>query len=300
MTREIKNGTTSEIEGKPCVYYDGYWIRSYHLNKDSYADKKQMIDQLTRRVFHHVEPGINTPSYRLDEIRTIYDAEDNPARKRVKGAMLAGSLLNRGRHILTVIVELEEAGVRIESSNELLQECGRCFMEALELGENIKLADGGEGIDELWGEPFKVFSMPIEKFFQSRYIKVAQTMSEIDRVANATHELLCQFTMFDNIKVKLTELAECTKLACETIRSDPAIFDVWPRYIAAKETYEECMLGLAVDKNDNGHLLSLDAYRLIKEGGALLVKLATLRVPIPNSVDDFSERCDEFITEENN
>jgi len=299
MNKEIENGTTSEIKGKPCVYYDGYWIRSYDLNKDSFADKKQMIDQLTRRVFHHVEQGINTPSNRLDEIRGIYEAEDDLARKRVKGAMLAGSLLNRGRHILTVIVELEEAGVKIESSNELLRECGRCFMEALELGENIKLGDGGEGIDELWGEPFKVFTMPINEFFKSRYIKVAQTMSEIDRVADATHSVVSQFKKLDNLADHLSELAETTKLACETIRSDPVIFDVWPRYIAAKEAYEDYMSGLAVDDRDNGYLLSLDTYRLIKGGGTLLVKLATLRVPIPNSVKDFSQRCNDFVADEN-
>jgi hypothetical protein len=288
------NGTTREIDGKPCVYYDGYWIRSYHLNKDSYADKKQMIDLLTRRVFHHVEQGINTPSNRLDEIRAIYEAEDDPARKRVKGAMLAGSLLNRGRHILTVIVELEEAGVQIESSNELLRECGRCFMEALELGKNIKLGDGGEGVDELWGEPFKVFTMPIEEFFESRYIKVAQTMSEIDQVANATRSVICQFELTDHIKKKLAELTDMTKLACETIRNDPVIFDVWPRYIAAKEKYEDCMLGLSEDNDNNGYLFSLEAYRLLLEGGKLLAKLATLRVPIPNSVKDFTQRCQDF------
>lgn len=295
MNKEIENGTTREIEGKPCVYYDGYWIRSYHLNNDSFADKKMMIDQLTRRVFHHVEQGINTPSNRLDEIRAIFEAEDDSARKRVKGAMLAGSLLNRGRHILTVIVELEEAGVKIESSNELLRECGRCFMEALELGKNIKLGDGGEGIDELWGEPFKVFTMPIEEFFKSRYIKVAQTMSEIDQVTEATRNVICEFKKFDNIKVKLSELSATTKLACETIRNDPVIFDVWPRYIAAKENYEDCMQNLSIKKSDTGYPLSLDAYRLVKEGGMLLVKLATLRVPIPNSVKDFTKRCDEFV-----
>jgi hypothetical protein len=297
MNNEVENGTTREIDGKQCVYYDGYWIRSYHLNKDSYADKKQMIDLLTRRVFHHVEQGINTPSNRLDEIRAIYDAEDDPARKRVKGAMLAGSLLNRGRHILTVIVELEEAGVKIESSNELLRECGRCFMEALELGKNIKLGDGGEGVDELWGEPFKVFTMPIDEFFKSRYIKIAQTMSEIDRVEESTRSVICQFSKFENIKMKLSELTEMTKLACETIRNDPVIFDVWPRYIAAKEAYEDCMTELAINRNDTGYPLSLDAYRLIKEGGELLIKLATLRVPIPHSVQDFSRRCDDFDAE---
>jgi len=295
MPDEIENGTTREIEGKQCVFYDGYWIRSYHLHKDSYADKKQMIDQLTRRVFHHVEQGINTPSHRLEEIRVIYEAEDNVARKRVKGAMLAGALLNRGRHILKVIVELEEAGVKMERTKDLLRECGRCFLEALELGKNIKLADGGEGIDELWGEPFKVFSMPIEEFFQSRYIKIAQTMSEIDQVSNAAHKIVERFELFDDIKNKLTELNVTAKLACETIRTDPAIFDVWPRYIAAKEDYEEYMVQLPIEKNNHEYLQILEAYHLIKEGGTLLIKLATLRVPIPDSVRNFVQRSKEFV-----
>ena len=50
MSDKVKNGTTRDIAGKSCVFYDGYWIRSYHLHEDSYADKKQMIDQLTRPV----------------------------------------------------------------------------------------------------------------------------------------------------------------------------------------------------------------------------------------------------------
>ena len=140
MVNTVKNGTKKSVNNKPCIYYDGYWIRRYEFNSDSLAIKKQTIDQLTKRVFHHVEPGINTPGKRLDEIRAIYEIETDPARKRVKGAMLAGALLNRSSDILTSIVELEEAGVRIVSSNDLLRECGRCFMEALELGKNIKLS----------------------------------------------------------------------------------------------------------------------------------------------------------------
>lgn len=298
MAEEIENGTTSEIAGKSCVFYDGYWIRSYHLHEDSYADKKQMIDQLTRRVFHHVEQGINTPSNRLDDIRAIYEAEDNPARKRVKGAMLAGSLLNRGRQILTAIVELEEAGVKIETSNELLRECGRCFIEALSLGKNIKLADGGEGVDELWGEPFKVFSMPIEDFFRTRYIKISQTMSEIDQITSAICTITIADDAFIEVNNKLLELGVMAKMTCETIRTDPVMFDVWPRYVAAKEAYEESLNNLFIDKDDKKNIHFMYAYRLIKEGGVLLIKLATLRVPIPDSVRLFTDKCKEFVEQE--
>ena len=54
------------------------------------------------------------------------------------------------------------------------------------------VAGGEEGIDELWGEPFKAFTMPIEKFYESRYIKIAQTMRDIDAIAGAMVEMRCQ------------------------------------------------------------------------------------------------------------
>lgn len=286
-----ENGAECDFDGKSCVYYDGYWIKSYHVDNNSLADKKMLIDQLTRRVFHHCEQGINTPSCRLDEIRAVYEKEAEPAKKRVKGAMLAGALLNRGRDILTVIVELEEAGVSIESGNELLRECGRCFMGALELGKNIKLADGGEGVDELWGEPFRVFSMPFEDFFRSRYIKVAKAMSEIDEVANSISILIKHYLVSNKLEVQLTEFRKATKLACETIRNDPTIFHVWPRYIAAKESYENYVHNELSEDIIMEHPDASRAYILFQEGGKLLVKLATLRVPIPNSVNKFKQYC---------
>ncbi len=302
--KAIKNGTERTIDGKECVFYDGYWIRAYHLNDGSFADKKLMIDQLTRRVFHHLEPGINTPSYRLDQIRKIFEAEQDEAKKRVKGAMLAGALLNRGRQILKAIVELEESGVKIEPSNELLRECGRCFMEALSLGKNIKLNDGGEGVDELWGEPFRVFSMPIEDYFHTRYVKVARTMFEIDRVTEDLEKVMQEFDLFEQMRTRLKDLSESAKLACETIRNDPAIFDIWPRYIAAKESYQQDLMTIMQSKTKAEHKDSLNTYRrlleanrILREGGIVLIKLATLRVPLPTSVGRISEHVEEFLAD---
>ena len=137
--------------------------------------------------------------------------------------------------------------------------------------------------------------MPIEGFFHSRYIKIAQTMSEIDQVTNVMCNIVEQSDMFDEIKDKITELAVMAKLACETIRTDPAIFDVWPRYIAAKEEYEENINKLSYEINNKKNLQSLEACNLIKEGGIILIKLATLRVPIPDSVRAFTQRCNDVV-----
>ena len=44
---------------------------------------------------------------------------------------------------------------------------------------------GEEGIDELWGEPFRAFSVSVAEFYESRYIKIGQSMRDIDRIADA-------------------------------------------------------------------------------------------------------------------
>lgn len=294
MNDAIENGTIKEIDGKECIYFDGYWLRHYRMHSNTLADKKRMIDQLTRRVFHNVEPGINTPGYRVEAVRTIYEREECPDKKRVKGAMLAGSLLNRGRDILKAIVELEEAGVKIETSNELLDECGRCFMEALELGKNIKLVNGTAGVNELWGEPFRVFSLPIEEFFESRYIKIAQTMAEMDRVTEHVIYVVEQSSLFSSVKDHLIELNAAAKLACETLRSDPVIFEVWPRYVVAKEAFDEFTIDISGEKNISRRLNYREGYELIKEGGLLLTVLSSLRVPIPENVQTYLSKCKQY------
>ncbi|MGB1799488.1 MAG: hypothetical protein ACPHLK_01520 [Gammaproteobacteria bacterium] len=298
MKDKIKNGTIQDLDGKECIFFDGYWVRYYHSDVESLANKKQMIDLLTRRVFHNVEPGINTPGHRVEEIRDIYNKESCAAKKRVKGAMLAGSLLNRGRDILKSIVELEEAGIKIETNNELLEECGKCFIEALELGKNIKLIHGDNNVNdvnELWGEPFRVFSLPIEEYYQSRYIKIAQTMAEIDQVSDKLISLIELLPLFIDVKDKVLELSTASKLACETLRNDSVIFEVWPRYVIAKEAIEEFTLDLSSEKDATMRAKYKEAYELIKEGGSLMTILSSLRVPIPVSVKNYIKKCDDYI-----
>src|SRR5690606_12449038 len=100
----IENGTLREIDGVRRAYYDGYWIKAYEPPADSLAEKRHLIEALTRRLFNHVEHGINVPGKRLGEARAAFEAETVPERKRVKGAMLACALFNRGTDIFTNLV----------------------------------------------------------------------------------------------------------------------------------------------------------------------------------------------------
>ncbi len=235
MNEAVKDGTQNVIDGKPVIYYDGYWIRYYAPPENTLPEKKLLIDQMTKRAFHHTEEGINTPGRKLDRAREAWQTETDPARKRVNAAMLAGALFNRATDLFTTIVELGQMGVEISMDNELMKQCGECFKEALDLGKYVKHYSGEEGIDELWGEPFKAFTLPIATVYESRYMKVARAMRDIDGLAEKMEMVFAPLPGFANIGERIRELAAAAKLEAETMKSDPVIFRVWPRFVAACE-----------------------------------------------------------------
>ena len=61
MNESLENGRCKTIDGVDKVYYDGYWIKRYQPPADSLSEKKKLIQSLTRRLFNHMEHGINIP-----------------------------------------------------------------------------------------------------------------------------------------------------------------------------------------------------------------------------------------------
>ena len=293
--RTPRNGTRRRIDGKECVFYDGYWIRYYPLPEESLAAKKQLIDQLTRRLFHHTELGINTPGDRLDLARAAYERETDPQRKRVCGAMLAGALFNRATDIFTTIVDLAEKGVETSHDNELMRVCEQCFFEALTLGKTVKHYSGQEGIDELWGEPLKAFSMSMADCYESRYAKIAQTMRDIDRIAGALDDLFGGDERLRGARPLLHAFAQAAKQVTETMRTDPATFDVWPEFVACGERLLDFRPPAPGRENGEGAQRRIeDGLRLLREGRDLLTYLAGARVPMPKSTGEFLDRCRRY------
>ncbi|MCP5150885.1 MAG: hypothetical protein H6983_21335 [Ectothiorhodospiraceae bacterium] len=288
----VPNGTRRTVDDKECVYYDGYWIRHYAPPRETLAAKKRLIEHLSRRLFHHTEVGINTPGENLERARKAYEREQDPARKRVAGAMLAGALFNRATDIFTTLVDLQQKGVEISPSNELMRQCEQYFQEALALGKSVKHYSGHEGIDELWGEPLKAFVMPLKDFYESRYIKIAQTMRDIDRVAGRLRALLASERGFAGIDPLIREFADAAKLESETMRSDPVIFVVWPRFVAAGEALVAFRPSLAPGAPEHLRRRAEGMLALLRDGKDLLTYLSGARVPMPKSTREYLERCD--------
>ena len=294
MSEPTANGTRRLIDGEMRVYYDGYWIKHYDPPIDTLATRKGLIQALTRRLFNHVEFGINIPGNRLEAARAAYQAETDTERKRINGAMLAGALFNRATDIFTCLVDLQSSGIEITPDNTLMRECGQCLMEALDLGKMVRHRGGDEGIDELWGEPFKAYSIPIEAFYESRYLKMAMTMRDIDRIGTGLKDAFSNSTQITMIAPRVDALAEAGKRKCEMLRTDPGIFRVWPSYVVARERLCNIQPRLPAAPDAATIREALEGARLIREGTDLVTNIVRARVPMPKSTREFLDRCHQF------
>lgn len=294
MESEFALGTRSYIGGVLRGYYYGYWIKIYDVPDDTLQAKKRLIEALTRRLFNHVEHGLNIPGRRLDEARRAYDTETDPARRRVKGAMLAGALFNRATDIFTKLVEMQELGIEIASDNALMRECGSHLQEALALGRLVYHRSGEEGIDELWGEPFKAFTVPLEDFYESRYVKIALTMRDIDRIADTLIAVFDPLPMFHGIEPLARRFAATAKVKCETLRTDADIFDVWSDFVVAAENMVAVAPGPSASWTPQQLQGYDDAVVLIGQGRDLVGYITRARTPMPKSTREWIERCEKF------
>jgi len=294
MDAPIPLGEKRVIDGQLRVYYYGYWVKTYPVPADTLEAKKDLIAALTRRLFNHTEHGLNVPGTRLDEARRAYDEESDPVRRRIKGGMLAGALFNRATGIFTQLVEIQKLGVQIQSDNPLMRTCGEHLKEALELGKLVRHRSGEEGIDELWGEPFKAFLLPLENFYESRYLKIAQTMRDIDAIAETLIGTFADLTAFPGLEQSVREFAAAAKVKTETLRTDPDLFEVWTTFVASAERLAFLEPRLAADASARAKQEVSDALQLIRAGRDLITYVTRARVSMPKSTREFIERCERF------
>lgn len=286
-----KEGSRRFIDHAERVFYGGYWIKTYPVPTDSIQAKKPLIEALTRRLFNHTEHGLNIPGTRLAEARAAYEAEPDPANRRVKGAMLAGALFNRATDIFRRLVELQAEGVEVRDDYPLVQECGRSLLEAMELGRMVLHRSGEEGLDELWGEPFRAFSIPLEEFYENRYIKISQCMRDIDRIAESMVSNFGRIPAFAGVERAVLEFATAARLKTETLRTDPDIFDVWSRFVTSGERLANFTPPQPRNEMRGRTLLYLNdisnGVEVVRRGRNLIFHIARARTPMPKSTLEY-------------
>jgi hypothetical protein len=258
-----ENGEQRIIDNIERVFFDGYWIRYYAPLQDTLANRKRLIDSLTRRAFHHTEAGINTPGRSLELAREAYASETDPERKRVNAAMLAGALFHRATDLFTTIVDLGELGVQVSENNELMRQCSDCFEEALT-------------------------TMPIADFYESRFIKIAQGMREIDQVADCMIEVFCSQPLFAGLEGLIVDYSTAARQAAETMKKDPIIFQVWPNFVSLGEKLDAFRPRLPDEADQMLRMRIAYGRDLIQEGRLLISYIASARVPMTKSADAYN------------
>jgi hypothetical protein len=294
MKKTPGNGTRLIIDDTDYVYYYGYWIRYYKPLDDTLSNRKRLIDSLTRRAFHHTEAGISTPGKSLEQARIAYETETNPARKRVNAAMLAGSLFHRATDLFTSIVDLGELGVKVSRDNELMRQCSACFQEALELGKQVKHHSGCEGIDEIWGEPFKAFTMTPADFYESRFIKIAQSKRDIDMIRDRMIDTFNTNKLFAACEPIIRDYADAAKQVAETMKKDAIIFRIWPNFVALAEALDNFEPQLREGADQLLMMHTGKGQALLREGKRLLDYIAGARVPMPRGTKNYIAKCEQY------
>ena len=213
--------------------------------------------------------------------------------------MLAGALFNRATDIFRKLVELQADGVEIRSDDALMRECGQCLIDAMGLGRCVLHRSGEEGIDELWGEPFRAFSIPVEEFYESRYIKIGQSMRDIDRIADTMITNFSRISLFAGIDAPVMDFTTAAKLKTETLRTDPGIFDVWSQLVTAGERLANFTPNPGTGPGDRRKARPLhsvsDGLQLLRNGRDLVFYITRARTPMPKSTQEFIERCETYL-----
>src|SRR5438477_9874104 len=75
----------------------------------------------------------------------------------------------------------------------------------------------------------------MEDFYESRYVKMAQAMRDVDRIAEAMVATFAPLPMFAGIEPVIRECAAAARSKIETLRTDPDIFDVWANLVTSGE-----------------------------------------------------------------
>lgn len=158
-----------------------------------------------------------------------------------------------------------------------MRQCGDHLQEALALGRLVLHRSGEEGIDELWGEPFKAFAFPIEDFYKSRYVKIAATMRDVDRICDALAAAFDDAPMFAGLEPSIEAFARAAKVKCETLQTDAEIFDAWSSFVSAAETLSAFQPLLSQRPSLDERLRASHGLQLVAGGKELVSSITRAR-----------------------
>lgn len=132
--------------------------------------------------------------------------------------------------------------------------------------------------------------MPVAEFYESRYM--ARPWAAIDAIGACLLDTFEVVPGFAALAAKVSAYTRAAKLESETIKTDPAIFRVWPDFVVTGDNlwdFEPERRG-----SDDNHAILEQGSKLVREGKRLIEWIAFARVPMPKTTQNFFRRCANF------
>ena len=119
-------------------------------------------------------------------------------------------------------------------------------------------------------------------------------MRDIDKIAAAMIHAFTSNGIFAGVEPLVHAYTEAAREKCETLRTDPAIFDIWPAFVVAGEQMNRFAPRLPARPVRSQVRNADTGLELMRAGTDLLIYITRARVPMPKSTREFVEKCNAF------
>lgn len=120
------------------------------------------------------------------------------------------------------------------------------------------------------------------------------TLRDIERLGAGLKDAFSVSTQITDVGPRVDELVDAATRKCEILRTDPAIFEVWPRFVVARERLCNIQPQLPPVPDAASIREALEGTRLLREGTDLVTHIVRARVPMPKSTREFLDRCNRY------
>ena len=136
--------------------------------------------------------------------------------------------------------------------------------------------------------------MSIADFYESRYVKIAMTMKNIDQAAGFMIRCINKDVRFEGLEQLILDYALMARRKCEILVTDKDMLDVWAKFVVAGEEITGFTPRLVSDKNGCPPVDVIDSQHLLKMGVRLIAFITRARTPMPKSTDNFLQECERY------
>lgn len=323
------NSTTIEIDGVKRFCWSGYAIKHYDLPDDPAELARRTVTIMRERLksfFRHAEGSISPPAgVNLDQYIETLEKEYRDApeeQKSMRAAFIVGAKFTRAVETLIKGMQEDSAEHWMEpnSDTDIKKAAESDISESLKLLKFVRRKGVSKKADEvdgvlagMWGEFIQPSALSETQYFQHSYMRLAQTMEAMDRVAekiSVIKDKLKNKEVIDNEIMAKAEsligrLAEVAKVRAETMRYDqgeeakniPSFRDVHAAFAVAVRNLHDFREGLEEKYPEEDRDPKLKAVlNQIKWAGKLITSMAKIRAPEDNKyINEYHRRCDDII-----